>query len=296
MIFLHNLCLFFALSVWLWLSPFSAMAEDGLEAYRLGQFRRAYTLLRPLAESGDAQAQFTIAMMYSSGRGVPLDEQRAAHWFTLASAQGHRDAEYRLAQLYEQGWGVTPSQEQSIDWYQRCAAQSDPRCQARLKQLNVVEQATDNPAPIISTKTSETVASSSPVVESGTEPPPSSISIPSESPSPPTETANPEATDSEFLGKDWIQAQNPLHYTIQIFTSPDEQDTRNYARRYNLTGNMAIASELRRGKTWYNLIYGSYESSRSANRARANLPPEVTKSNPWPRRFRLLQTSSPVAQ
>ena len=49
--------------------------------------------LRALAEQGDAEAQFSLGIMYDSGRGVPQDATEAIRWYRLAADQGFADAQ-----------------------------------------------------------------------------------------------------------------------------------------------------------------------------------------------------------
>jgi hypothetical protein len=47
--------------------------EDGISAANRGDYATALTLWRPLAEQGDAVAQFNIGISYLNGYGVPKD-------------------------------------------------------------------------------------------------------------------------------------------------------------------------------------------------------------------------------
>lgn len=61
----------------------------------------------PLAEQGDAEAQYYVARIYANGMsGVQVDYAQAAHWYELAAGQGYKAAEQELGYLYEQGLGV----------------------------------------------------------------------------------------------------------------------------------------------------------------------------------------------
>ncbi len=66
--------------------------EDGKAAYNRGDYATAFKLWLPLAEQGDATAQYNIGVMYSKGRGVPRDYVYvfAYRWFNLAAAQATR--------------------------------------------------------------------------------------------------------------------------------------------------------------------------------------------------------------
>ena len=70
--------------------------------------------LRQLAESGDANAQFTLGARYATGDGVPQDYATAAHWFTLAADQGHVVAQATLGAYYWAGRGVPRGPPQGI--------------------------------------------------------------------------------------------------------------------------------------------------------------------------------------
>ena len=44
---------------------------DYREALKKGDYKAALNELKPLAEKGDASAQFNLGLMYDNGRGVP---------------------------------------------------------------------------------------------------------------------------------------------------------------------------------------------------------------------------------
>jgi TPR repeat protein len=55
--------------------------QTGLEAYKRGDYATALKEWRPLAENGDAQAQFQLGVMYHNGEGVQKDDKEAVKWF-----------------------------------------------------------------------------------------------------------------------------------------------------------------------------------------------------------------------
>ncbi len=59
--------------------------EDARDAYASGDYATALRLWRPLAEQGHADAQYSLGVMYSQGRGVPQDYVQAHMWFNLAA-------------------------------------------------------------------------------------------------------------------------------------------------------------------------------------------------------------------
>ena len=84
----------------------AAWADDFLTAYSRKDFKAALKQVRPLAEEGNAYAQFTIGKMYANGEGISRDFKKAAQWFHKASEQGIALAQYQLGRLYAGGAGV----------------------------------------------------------------------------------------------------------------------------------------------------------------------------------------------
>jgi hypothetical protein len=58
--------------------------EDGITAYKRGDYAAAMRLWRPLADQGQADAQYCLGSMYRVGKGVPQDYAAAiALWRPL---------------------------------------------------------------------------------------------------------------------------------------------------------------------------------------------------------------------
>ncbi len=53
------------------------------------------------ARAGDAEAQYSLGIMYSNGQGVPQNTQDSIQWLTKAAEQGHIQAQYMLGIMYE---------------------------------------------------------------------------------------------------------------------------------------------------------------------------------------------------
>ncbi len=76
--------------------------KAGVEAYERGDYATALTEFRPVAQQGNADAQFILGVMYSKGQGVPQDDVQAHMWLSLAAAQGkesYRKSRDKLAEL-----------------------------------------------------------------------------------------------------------------------------------------------------------------------------------------------------
>ena len=66
--------------------------EDADAAVKRRDYATALRLIRPLAEQGDASAQYNLGVFYDNGLGVSQDHVRALMWFNLAAAQGKEGA------------------------------------------------------------------------------------------------------------------------------------------------------------------------------------------------------------
>lgn len=91
--------------------------EQPYNALQRGDFRVAAALFLPLAEKGDARAQYNLGLLYASGLGVAHDYQAAFKWHRSAAGQGHAGAQNALAQMYAKGHGVPQDNVRALMWY-----------------------------------------------------------------------------------------------------------------------------------------------------------------------------------
>jgi uncharacterized protein len=101
----------------------AAPLEEGNAAYIRGDFATAERLLRPLAEQGNATAQFDLGSMYHRGRGVPQDYAAALTWYRMAADQGDARAQNGLGDMYFEGNGVPQDYAAALAWYRKSADQ-----------------------------------------------------------------------------------------------------------------------------------------------------------------------------
>ncbi len=89
----------------------------------------ALAALRARAESGDAEAQYRLGMLYGNGEGLPLDHTQAEYWFTQAARQGHEDALLTLAWMYASGGGVEMDEARARELYLLAADKGSGKAQ-----------------------------------------------------------------------------------------------------------------------------------------------------------------------
>lgn len=105
-------------------APLSAQSvKAGIEAWQRSDYAGAVAIWRPLAEKGDADAEFNLAQAYRLGRGVPTNLSAAKTWFERAANQGHVDAQTTLGLLLFQNG----DQAEGLKWLKKAADQGEPR-------------------------------------------------------------------------------------------------------------------------------------------------------------------------
>ncbi|MBI5439025.1 MAG: sel1 repeat family protein [Nitrosomonadales bacterium] len=90
--------------------------SDANSVYETGDYEKAAKLYTPLAQSGSAEAQYVLGMMYRAGRGVPHDYNEARKWYMLAAEQGHPIAQFYLGWIYVKGKGVPKDNIRGYMW------------------------------------------------------------------------------------------------------------------------------------------------------------------------------------
>jgi uncharacterized protein len=94
--------------------------EDATKAYRRGDHKTAYQLIKPQAEKGDDVAQFILGFLYDEGKGVPQDFAEAAKWYKRAAKQGNKAAQHNLGLMDDQDQ-VWKDRTEMQKWHRRAA-------------------------------------------------------------------------------------------------------------------------------------------------------------------------------
>jgi len=113
------------------LAPWPASAQDldaGIAAYEQQDYATALKEWRPLAESGNARAQFLVALLYYDGTAVSQDYAEAAKWFEQSAGRGYTRAQFNLGEMYATGQGVKRDYVQAYKWESLCAAGGNATC------------------------------------------------------------------------------------------------------------------------------------------------------------------------
>ena len=77
------------------------------------------------AESGDAEAQYKLALMYLEGDGVKKNEKTAVLWLKKAADQEHVEAMQKLSWCYLNGRGIKQNLYESVVLSQKASGAGD---------------------------------------------------------------------------------------------------------------------------------------------------------------------------
>ena len=87
---------------------------------------------RMAAEQGIASAQTNLGKCYLSGDGVPEDNNKAFEWFEKAAKQGDAEGQFQLGRCYEEGWGTDKIENLAYQYYSKSANQGYANAQIQV--------------------------------------------------------------------------------------------------------------------------------------------------------------------
>lgn len=106
-------------------APASADVKSGVDRWMRGDYAGAIAEWRPLADRGDADAQFNLGQAYKLGRGVTANPGIAQSWYEKAARQGHDQAQVNVGLLLYNGG----RRQEAMPWIRKAADLGDPRAQ-----------------------------------------------------------------------------------------------------------------------------------------------------------------------
>jgi TPR repeat protein len=115
--------------------PTWTILGGGYQSYLKGDYSAAYNEWLPLAELGDAEAQYNLGVMYDEGAGMEQDLAAAAGWYRKAAEQGFMDAQTNLGIMYYHGQGVGRDHAEAARWFSLAASQGDSQAAAYLERI-----------------------------------------------------------------------------------------------------------------------------------------------------------------
>jgi localization factor PodJL len=107
---------------------------------------KAFRWYLAAAQAGNRKAMSNLAVAYAQGDGTAKNPQEAGRWFLKAAQLGLPDAQFDLAILYERGLGVPQNLTDAYRWYVIAAKTGDKESKDRVDALSSQLSAEDRAA------------------------------------------------------------------------------------------------------------------------------------------------------
>jgi TPR repeat protein len=125
----------FSLAVMLGGAASAGQLEDGVAAFKDGDYVTAFKLWQQAADAGDPVAIFNVALSYEKGYGVAKNGDEAVKWYKRAAAKGDVVSEFKLGLIFAEGVSVPQNYTSAAQWYIKAAGNNHVRAQVNLGTL-----------------------------------------------------------------------------------------------------------------------------------------------------------------
>lgn len=98
-----------------------------------------------------------------------------------------------------------------------------------------------------------------------------------------------QASTEAMSPHEWVMAQPAKHFSLQLLGSHSLQPINTYIKQNKLQDNSKIIKTRHKGKDWYILLSGSYDSKDQARQAIDQLSGQAKRNKPWLRSFASIQ-------
>lgn len=109
--------------------------DEGMTAFKQGDYEVAFRILKPFAEQGNAEVQSALGLMYARGTGVLQDLDKAFTWFQKAALQGDSSGQFGLGYMFGKGISVPQDYVKAAKWLHKAAEQGHSQAQFSLGLL-----------------------------------------------------------------------------------------------------------------------------------------------------------------
>jgi len=108
-------------------------SQNGMEAYKHGNFSKAMDLFTNEANRGDVNALFMLGNIYYKGKGTSVDYVKAIDYFQKAASKNHPSALYMLGICLLQGQGCVQDPHKARQYFQAAAQRGCSEAKAYCK-------------------------------------------------------------------------------------------------------------------------------------------------------------------
>lgn len=116
---------------------FNMELSSGIAAFEAKHFTQALRLLSPLAEEGEAKAQYRLAIMAQNGLGMHKNPLLALRYMQASANQGYALAQHGLGFMYLNGDCVVKDRAKAVECFKLAADRGLLGSKAVLEGLNI---------------------------------------------------------------------------------------------------------------------------------------------------------------
>ena len=118
--------------------------DDPKMAFAQGDFETAFKLWKPLAQTGDPEAENYLGVHYYTGLGVKRDYAKALQWYESAARKGFPSAQRHYGDMLYNGFGIQQDTYKAFIWYFAASQQGNEDAKLKLDTITAENKLTPN--------------------------------------------------------------------------------------------------------------------------------------------------------
>lgn len=111
--------------------------SEGMKAYSVENYKKAYTYFLKASKKGNKDAYFQLSIFYRKGKVVPKDIDKSIFFLEKAAEKGHKKAQYNLGNFYREGKVVQQDYRKALEYYNLSADQNFTWAQFNLGRMYI---------------------------------------------------------------------------------------------------------------------------------------------------------------
>jgi len=130
------LLVFIVVSQPIYANTIDEQREQAKSIYFSGELEPALSSFLKISESGDAESQYYIGLIYLTEHWAKSDVYKGVSYLLSAADQNSTEAMWKLGELYENGQGVKTDLLVALDWYRKSKQLDSVKSNIRFIKVN----------------------------------------------------------------------------------------------------------------------------------------------------------------
>ena len=252
------------------------LLQQAKAAYNAGNYNLAVDILTRLVQQGDDEAMYALGHIYFYGNGIPKDQNNAVTLFSEAAKRGNKKAIEALTMLSRSSVGQQDVIRLTRNDGELTENPGEPN-QTELELLSTNNNDNQDTIPLETESDPLVISQSrSGIQENSTGTGETSIVMSEDMP-----MFEPVTVDETPYTLEWLEKQDRNHYTIQLASGYDADSNARYIRTYELQNKAMVVSTNGDANPSSIIVYGVFPTLTAARQALRELPPALSRNQPW---------------